>query len=221
MKVSDNQNNTTQTTAKGVLVDNPTKATELTADGVVTTDKKDKSTRTTADGMVVTSGMGNEKVTTTVSSNGVAITTPPAGQGSPKDGTGAVTLTKDGLDNGGNKVVNMASGYAEGEDINNIADNSSSLTNGANIGDLKKGIDGLKKAGLDFAGDKGEFHRDLGQKVTVKGGVTDESKLSTANNIGVISDNNGSLNVRLAKDITGINSITTMDNSGHTTVTNG
>ena len=221
VKVSDNQNNTTQTTAKGVLVDNPTKATELTADGVVTTDKRTKSTRTTADGMVVTSGMGSEKVTTTVSSNGVAITTPPAGQGSPKDGTGAVTLTKDGLNNGGNKVVNMASGYGEGEDINNIADNSSSLTNGANIGDLKKGIDGLKKAGLDFAGDRGEFHRDLGQKVTVKGGVTDESKLSTANNIGVISDNNGSLNVRLAKDITGINSITTMDNSGHTTVTNG
>ena len=221
VKVSDSQNNTTQTTAKGVLVDNPTKATELTADGVVTTDKRTKSTRTTADGMVVTSGMGGTKVTTTVSSNGVAITTPPAGQGSPKDGTGAVTLTKDGLNNGGNKVVNMASGYAEGEDINNIADNSSSLTNGANIGDLKKGIDGLKKAGLDFAGDKGEFHRNLGEKVTVKGGVTDESKLSTANNIGVISDNNGSLNVRLAKDITGINSITTMDNSGHTTVTNG
>ena len=221
VKVSDSQNNSTQTTANGVLVDNPTKATELTANGVVTTDKKTKSTRTTADGMVVTSGMGGTKVTTTVSSNGVAITTPPAGQGSPKDGTGAVTLTKDGLNNGGNKVVNMASGYGEGEDINNIADNSSSLTNGANIGDLKKGIDGLKKAGLDFAGDKGEFHRDLGQKVTVKGGVTDESKLSTANNIGVISDNNGSLNVRLAKDITGINSITTMDNSGHTTVTNG
>ena len=221
VKVSDSQNNTTQTTAKGVLVDNPTKATELTVDGVVTTDKKTKRTSTTADGVVVTSGMGSTKVTTTVSSNGVAITTPPAGQGSPKDGTGAVTLTKDGLNNGGNKVVNMASGYGEGEDINNIADNSSSLTNGANIGDLKKGIDGLKKAGLDFEGDKGAFHRDLGQKVTVKGGVTDESKLSTANNIGVISDNNGSLNVRLAKDITGINSITTMDNSGHTTVTNG
>ncbi|EGL77228.1 Hep/Hag repeat protein [Veillonella parvula ACS-068-V-Sch12] len=221
VKVSDSQNNTTQTTAKGVLVDNPTQSTELTVNGVVTTDKKTKRTSTTADGVVVTSGMGSTKVTTTVSSNGVAITTPPAGQGSPKDGTGAVTLTKDGLNNGGNKVVNMASGYGEGEDINNIADNSSSLTNGANIGDLKKGIDGLKKAGLDFAGDRGEFHRDLGQKVTVKGGVTDESKLSTANNIGVISDNNGSLNVRLAKDITGINSITIMDNSGHTTVTNG
>ena len=221
VKVSDNQNNTTQTTAKGVLVDNPTKATELTVNGVVTTDKKTKRTSTTADGVVVTSGMGSTKVTTTVSSNGVAITTPPAGEGAPKDGTGAVTLTKDGLNNGGNQVVNMASGYKAGEDINNIADNSSSLTNGANIGDLKKGIDGLKKAGLDFAGDKGEFHRNLGEKVTVKGGITDESKLSTANNIGVISDNNGSLNVRLAKDITGINSITTMDNSGHTTVTNG
>ena len=223
VKVSDNQNNTTQTTAKGVLVDNPTKATELTANGVVTTDKKDKSTRTTADGMEVTSGMGGTKVTTTVSSNGIAITTPPNsdGNGSARDDENTVTLTKDGLNNGGNQVVNMASGYGKGEDINNIADNSSSLTNGANIGDLKKGIDGLKKAGLDFAGDKGAFHRDLGQKVTVKGGVTDESKLSTANNIGVISDNNGSLNVRLAKDITGINSITTMDNSGHTTVTNG
>ena len=221
VKVSDSQNNTTQTTAKGVLVDNPTQSTELTVNGVVTTDKKTKRTSTTADGVVVTSGMGSTKVTTTVSSNGVAITTPPAGQGSPKDGTGAVTLTKDGLNNGGNQVVNMASGYKAGEDINNIADNSSSLTNGANIGDLKKGIDGLKKAGLDFAGDKGAFHRDLGEKVTVKGGITDESKLSTANNIGVISDNNGSLNVRLAKDITGINSITTMDNSGHTTVTNG
>ena len=221
VKVSDSQNNTTQTTAKGVLVDNPTQSTELTVNGVVTTDKQTKRTSTTADGVVVTSGMGSTKVTTTVSSNGVAITTPPAGEGAPKDGTGAVTLTKDGLNNGGNKVVNMASGYGEGEDINNIANNSSSLTNGANIGDLKKGIDGLKKAGLDFEGDKGAFHRDLGQKVTVKGGVTDESKLSTANNIGVISDNNGSLNVRLAKDITGINSITTMDNSGHTTVTNG
>ena len=221
VKVSDSQNNTTQTTAKGVLVDNPTQSTELTVNGVVTTDKKTKRTSTTADGVVVTSGMGSTKVTTTVSSNGVAITTPPAGEGAPKDGTGAVTLTKDGLNNGGNQVVNMASGYKAGEDINNIADNSSSLTNGANIGDLKKGIDGLKKAGLDFAGDKGEFHRNLGEKVSVKGGITDESKLSTANNIGVISDNNGSLNVRLAKDITGINSITTMDNSGHTTVTNG
>lgn len=223
VKVSDSQNNSTQTTANGVLVDNPTKATELTANGVVTTDKKTKSTRTTADGMVVTSGMGDSKLTTSVSSNGVEIITPPKsdGNGSPRDGGNKVTLTKGGLNNGGNQVVNMASGYGKGEDINNIADNSSSLTNGANIGDLKKGIDGLKKAGLDFAGDRGEFHRDLGQKVTVKGGVTDESKLSTANNIGVISDNNGSLNVRLAKDITGINSITTMDNSGHTTVTNG
>ena len=223
VKVSDSQNNSTQTTANGVLVDNPTKATELTANGVVTTDKKTKSTRTTADGMVVTSGMGDSKLTTSVSSNGVEIITPPKsdGNGSPRDGGNKVTLTKDGLNNGGNQVVNMASGYGKGEDINNIADNSSSLTNGANIGDLKKGIDGLKKAGLDFAGDKGEFHRNLGEKVTVKGGVTDESKLSSANNIGVISDNNGSLNVRLAKDITGINSITTMDNSGHTTVTNG
>ncbi|RIW09254.1 ESPR-type extended signal peptide-containing protein [Veillonella parvula] len=182
---------------------------DLNLKSVTTKDNDGNTTVTNGKGVTVA---GKDNKTTSVTSDGVTIT--------PASGN-AVSLTAKGLNNGGNQVVNMASGFAAGENINNIADNSGSLTNGANIGDLKNSIDGVKKAGLDFAGDTGEFHRDLGQKVTVKGGVTDESKLSTANNIGVISDNNGSLNVRLAKDITGINSITTMDNSGHTTVTNG
>ena len=182
---------------------------ELNLKSVTTKDNDGNTTVTNGKGVTVA---GKDNKTTSVTSDGVTIT--------PASGN-AVSLTAKGLNNGGNQVVNMASGFAAGENINNIADNSGSLTNGANIGDLKNSIDGVKKAGLDFAGDTGEFHRDLGQKVTIKGGITDQSKLSTANNIGVVSDNNGNLNVRLAKDITGINSITTTDDSGHTTVQNG
>ena len=79
----------------------------------------------------------------------------------------------------------------------------------------------LRKRASDFAGDRGEFHRDLGQKVTVKGGVMMKANFPPANNIGCyFSDNNGS-GCSFGKDITGINSITAMDNSGHATVTNG
>ena len=48
----------------------------------------------------------------------------------------------------------------------------------------------------------------------VVGGVSDKAKLSD-NNIGVVSEN-GKLNVKLAKDLTGLNSVTT----GQTTINN-
>nr|WP_252894676.1 YadA-like family protein [Veillonella denticariosi] len=211
VKAGDSGNTTVETTvnadkSKTYTVDIKD---DLNLKSVTTKDNDGNTTVTNGKGVTVA---GKDNKTTSVTSDGVTIT--------PASGN-AVSLTAKGLNNGGNQVVNMASGFAAGENINNIADNSGSLTNGANIGDLKNSIDGVKKAGLDFAGDTGEFHRDLGQKVTIKGGITDQSKLSTANNIGVVSDNNGSLNVRLAKDITGINSITTTDNSGHTTVQDG
>ena len=77
-----------------------------------------------------------------------------------------------------------------------------------------------KDDGMAYGGDSGNvIKKKLNEQLDIKGGVTNEDDL-TENNIGVISKNN-ILNVRLAKDITGINSITTMDNSGHTTVTNG
>lgn len=56
--------------------------------------------------------------------------------------------------------------------------------------------------GLVFAGDFGDnSKRHLGSKVTVKGGETDNAKLSDAPNIGVESDGMGSLTVKLAKSI--------------------
>ena len=73
----------------------------------------------------------------------------------------------------------------------------------------------LTKKGLNFQADSGELiHKDLGQTLDVVGGITEKSKLSD-NNIGVVSEN-GKLNVKLAKDLTGLNSVTT----GQTTINN-
>ena len=60
--------------------------------------------------------------------------------------------------------------------------------------------------GLNFAGDTGTVsNRQLGDTVTVKGGAT--GALSDGN-IGVDSDGNGTLNVKLAKTLTGLDSVT-------------
>ena len=59
---------------------------------------------------------------------------------------------------------------------------------------------------MNFAGDTGTVsNRQLGDTVTVKGGAT--GTLSDGN-IGVESDGNGTLNVKLAKTLTGLDSVT-------------
>ena len=65
---------------------------------------------------------------------------------------------------------------------------------------------------MNFQADSGELiHKDLGQTLDVVGGITEKSKLSD-NNIGVVSEN-GKLNVKLAKDLTGLNSVTNWSNN--------
>ena len=67
--------------------------------------------------------------------------------------------------------------------------------------------------GLKFGGDMGTVGAvKLNKQVDVKGGITDTNKLATGNNIGVTSvpdatTGNTSLNIQLAKDITGLNSV--------------
>ena len=68
---------------------------------------------------------------------------------------------------------------------------------------------------MNFAGDTGTVsNRQLGDTVTVKGGAT--GTLSDGN-IGVESDGNGTLNVKLAKTLTGLDSVT----AGNTKIDNG
>ena len=64
-----------------------------------------------------------------------------------------------------------------------------------------------KDDGMAYGGDSGNvIKKKLNEQLDIKGGVTNEADL-TENNIGVISKNN-ILNVRLAKDLKDLNSIT-------------
>ncbi|MDU4114834.1 YadA-like family protein [Veillonella sp.] len=66
-----------------------------------------------------------------------------------------------------------------------------------------------KDDGMAYGGDSGDvIKRKLNTQVNVKGGVTDKTKLSNDDNIGVVSDGTDTLMLRLAKDLKGLNSIT-------------
>ena len=84
-----------------------------------------------------------------------------------------------------------------------------------NVGDALTALSNAVRAPLTFAGDSGTpSTRQLGSTVTVKGGEADEAKLS-ANNIGVVSDDaNGTLNVKLAKELKGLTSSEFVDVAG-------
>ena len=64
--------------------------------------------------------------------------------------------------------------------------------------------------GMKYGGDTGAvIKKKLNEQVNVVGGITDVNKLTTDDNIGVVSDGANNLKVRLAKDLKGLNSVTT------------
>ena len=68
--------------------------------------------------------------------------------------------------------------------------------------------------GMKYTGDTGSAAVKLNKTVNIVGGETDSTKLSTDNNIGIVAEqdgDNGKLTVRLAKDITGLNTVTAGD----------
>ena len=66
-----------------------------------------------------------------------------------------------------------------------------------------------KDDGMAYGGDSGDvIKRKLNTQVNVKGGVTDKTKLSNDDNIGVVFDGTDTLMLRLAKDLKGLNSVT-------------
>ena len=80
----------------------------------------------------------------------------------------------------------------------------------------------LADAEHKFDGDTGTTSvRKHGEVLSIKGGVTTPADLATGN-IGVVSDGAGTLNIRLAKVLSGLTSATFTDGSGNTqTVTGG
>lgn len=83
--------------------------------------------------------------------------------------------------------------------------------------------DGMKYGGdAESAGNnKKVISKKLNQQVNVIGGISDETKLTGTDNLGVVSDGENNLKVRLAKDLKGLSSVATQDGVGHTTIMSG
>ena len=107
-------------------------------------------------------------------------------------------------DSSGNMVLTVANEKGDKKQVTltDIASKAQQNTNTTNITNINNTI----AKGLNFGGDSGaDINKKLGEKLDIKGGA-DASKLSDGN-IGVVSGN-GALNVKLAKDVTGLNSVT-------------
>ena len=155
--------------------------------------------------------VAQDGVTTTLTADGVTIAS---------SGTGnkSVSLTANGLNNGGKQITDVASG-------------GDTDTNAANISDVKRLVqasaNGTTETGFNVKGDDATAKKvKLGKQLNVVGGTNDASKLS-GNNIGVVTtadaEGNATLTVKLNKDIN-LDSVktgnTTLNTNG-LTITNG
>ena len=194
-EIKDNNGVSTVTTKDGVTAkDASGQTTSLTKGGVDATDGNGHTTGLTNGGLSTTDGTN----TTTVAPTGMTAT----------DGTNTVKVEGSGIDAGGTEIKHITAGTAADSAVNK--------------GQMD---DAITKATADatheFAGDTGSNSvRKHGEVLSIKGGVTDTNKLSD-NNIGVISDGAGTLNVKLSKDLTGLTSATFKDGSGNTQTVTG
>lgn len=148
---------------------------------------------------------------------------------------GGVTIDKNGIDAGGKNITNVKSGIVKGDDSDN--------GNAANIGDVKHIVDGkigdvngkidnitkdvsnikqdvstIKQTKRTYQGDDGKnVNIDFGGALSLTGGATE---VAEDKNIGVVKNGENGLSLRLAKNLGGLESVTTgkttMDDSGLT-----
>ena len=211
-EIKDNNGVSTVTTKDGVTAkDASGQTTSLTKGGVNATDGNGNTTSLTNTGVSATDGHGhttgltNGGLSTTDGTN--TTTVAPTGM-TATDGTNTVKVEGSGIDAGGTEIKHIAAGTAADSAVNK--------------GQMD---DAITKATADatheFAGDTGSNSvRKHGEVLSIKGGVTDTNKLSD-NNIGVISDGAGTLNVKLSKDLTGLTSATFKDRFGNTQTVTG
>ena len=211
-EIKDNNGVSTVTTKAGVTAkDASGQMTSLTKGGVDATDGNGNTTSLTNTGVSTTDGNGH---TTGLTNGGLSTT----------DGTNTTTVAPTGMTatDGSHTVKVEGSGIDAGNtEIKHIAAGTSA-DSAVNKGQMD---DAITKATADatheFAGDTGSNSvRKHGEVLSIKGGVTNINKLSD-NNIGVISDGAGTLNVKLSKDLTGLTSATFKDGSGNTQTVTG
>ncbi|MDU2554740.1 ESPR-type extended signal peptide-containing protein [Veillonella sp.] len=161
--------------------------------------------------------------------DGVSITGPDAANGT--DGKVAVT-GKDGKDavsmSGKDGVGHIGLTGKDGRNADITADKGDSDLGGNSITRIKYQDEqgkthqvATKDDGMKYGGDSGNvINKKLNEQVNVVGGITDASKLTSEDNLGVVSDGTN-LKVRMAKDLKGLTSVTTKDAVGNSTVVNG
>lgn len=146
--------------------------------------------------------------TTVVDGKGLGIT--------PQNGseTSQVKLTVNGLDNGGNQIVDVKSGLYDAAqnkqmDIKDIAEGSALLNHAATIADLKTVSNGITtdvtNAGLYFQGNNGEankVHTKLGDTLKIQGTGADNHEYDGGANVRVVADDTtNTLTVQLDRDL--------------------
>ena len=161
--------------------------------------------------------------------DGVSITGLDAANGT--DGKVAVT-GKDGKDavsmSGKDGVGHIGLTGKDGRNADITADKGDSDLDGNAITRIKYQDENgkthqvaTKDDGMKYGGDSGTpINKKLNEQVNVVGGITDASKLTSEDNLGVVSDGTN-LKVRMAKDLKGLESVTTKDAGGNSTVVNG
>ena len=161
--------------------------------------------------------------------DGVSITGPDAANGI--DGKVAVT-GKEGKDavsmSGKDGVGHIGLTGKDGRNADITADKGDSDLGGNAITRIKYQDEqgkthqvATKDDGMKYGGDSGNvINKKLNEQVNVVGGITDASKLTSEDNLGVVSDGTN-LKVRMAKDLKGLTSVTTKDAAGNSTVVNG
>ena len=107
-------------------------------------------------------------------------------------GTNKVVINDNGIHVGGKTYVTNNGINANNQTITNVASGGTTDSNAANIGDVKTAVTNVTNAltakGLDFEGNDGaanKVHRDLGTKLTVKGGLADVTTGVSGKNLGV------------------------------------
>ena len=213
-EIKDNNGVSTVTTKDGVTAkDASGQTTSLTKGGVNATDGNGNTTSLTntgvsaTDGNSHTTGLTNGGLSTTDGTN--TTTVAPTGI-TATDGTNTVKLNGSGIDAGNTEIKNVGKATTDDAAVNK-----------------KQMDDAITKATADatheFGGDDATVvSRKHGEKLTIKGGASTSATDLTSGNIAVIGDTNGTLNLKLAKALTGLTSATFTDGNGNTqTVTGG
>ena len=194
--IADTSGNTqTLAPTKSEIKDNNGVSTVTTKDGVTAKDASGQTTSLTNGGLSTTDGTN----TTTVAPTGMTAT----------DGTHTVKVEGSGIDADGTEIKHIAAGTAADSAVNK--------------GQMDDAITkATTNATHEFGGDDATVvSRKHGEKLTIKGGASTSATDLTSGNIAVIGDTNGTLNLKLAKALTGLTSATFTDGNGNTQIVTG